>query len=243
MVLHVPAIEHKAESNIFKWVQAEKTHRRLTKRDLRNQVGPYLALSRETGACGSEIARRVAERMKWDLLDQEIVEYMHQHYGTPRCLISRVDERHENWLSSIITSRIGGLGFSESTFTHRVTKLLLLAASHGKVVIVGRGARFVLPRDRGLSVRIVAPIDFRVDQVMRQRGLAEREAHRFVVETDHNRDVYIKEHFHQKASDPHLYDLIVNVGDFSLDDAVDTIIESLGHLDQKRHVGGHRNVG
>ncbi|QDV85063.1 AAA family ATPase [Planctomycetes bacterium TBK1r] len=243
MVLHVPAIEHKVESNIFKWVQAEKTHRRLAARDLPNQVGPYLALSRETGACGSEIAQKVAERMQWDLLDQEIVDYMHQHYGTPRCLISRVDERHENWLSSIITSRIGGLGFSESTYTHRVAKLLLLAATHGKVVIVGRGARFILPRDHGLSVRIVAPMDFRVAQVMRKRGLGEREACRFVAETDHNRDVYIKEHFHQKASDPHLYDLVVNVGDLSLDDAADTIVESLGHLGQKRLVRRPQNVG
>ncbi|WP_182866592.1 AAA family ATPase [Stieleria mannarensis] len=233
MTLHVPAIEHKAESNIFKWVQAEKTHRRLARRDLPNQVGPYLALSRETGACGSEIAKKVAERLQWDLLDQEIVDYMQQHYGTPRCLIQRVDERHENWLSSIITSRIGGLGFSESTYTHRVTKLLLLAASHGKVVIVGRGARFILPRDRGLSVRIVAPMDFRVDQVMRMQGLDEREARRFIVETDRDRDVYIKDHFHQKASDPHLYDLIINVGDLSLDDATDTIVESIGHFTRK----------
>jgi len=233
MTLHVAAIEHKAESNIHKWVQAEKTHRGLATRDLTNQFGPYLALSRETGACGSVVAKKVAERLQWDLLDQEIVDYMEQHYGTPRCLIQGVDERHENWLCSIFTSRIGGLGFSGATYAHRVTKLLLMAASHGNVVIVGRGARFILPRERGLSVRIVAPMDFRVDQVMREQGIGEKEAHRFVVERDHDRDIYIKDHFRQKASDPHLYDLVLNVGDISLDDAADTIVESIGHFIRK----------
>ncbi|TWU47009.1 cytidylate kinase-like family protein [Rubripirellula reticaptiva] len=233
MSLHVSAIEQRAESNIQKWVQAETTSNRLPHNELQKQVGPYLAVSRETGACGSEVAEKVAKRLQWDLLDHQIVEYMEQHYGTPRCLIQRVDERHENWLSSIVTARIGGLGFSESTFTHRVTKLLLLAASHGNVVIVGRGASFVLPRDRGLSVRIVAPMDFRVEQIMLQRGVSEKDARRFVVDTDHDREVYIKDHFHQKATDPHLYDLILNVGDISLDDAADTIVESIGQFIRK----------
>ncbi|TWU40142.1 cytidylate kinase [Novipirellula aureliae] len=233
MALHVAGIEHKAESNIFKWVQAENTHRRLATRDPTKAFGPYLALSRETGACGSEIAQKVAERLRWDLLDQEIVDYIEHHYGTPRCLIQGVDERHENWLCSIFTSRIGGLGFSGSTYTRRVTKLLLMAASHGDVVIVGRGARFVLPRNRGLSVRIVAPMDFRVNQVMREQGIGVKEAHRFVVERDHDRDVYIKDHFHQNASDPHLYDVVLNVGEMSLDDAADTIVESIGHFIRK----------
>lgn len=229
MALRVKAIEQIAESNIRKWMQAEKTHQRLNQRDLQNQLGPYLALARETGACGSELAKKVAERLRWDLLDQEIVDYMETHYGTPRCLIHRVDERHENWLSAIITSRIGGLGFSETTFSHRVAKLLLLAASHGNVVIVGRGARFILPPSRGLSVRIVAPLDFRVEQVMRQRGISEKAAHRLVIETDHGRDVYIKDHFGRNAADPHLYDLVVNVGDITLDDAADVIVDFVAH--------------
>ena len=233
MPLHIAAIEQKAESNMRKWVQAEKTHKRLAQHDLQHHIGPYLALSRETGACGSEIAQKVAERLHWDLLDQEIVDYMEQHDGTPRCLIQRVDERHENWFSSILTSRIGGLGFCEATYTHRVSKLLLLAASHGHVVIVGRGARFILPRERGVSVRIVAPMDFRVDQVMREREIGEKEARRFVIDTDHDRDVYIKDHFRQKASNPHLYDLVLNVGDISLGNAADMIVESIGHFTRR----------
>ncbi|TWT94481.1 cytidylate kinase-like family protein [Stieleria varia] len=234
MTIYVPGIERKAELNIQRWLQAEKTNQRFSQDNLHRHVGPYLALSREAGAGGSEVARKVAERLKWDVLDQEIVDYMEEHYGTPRCLIRRVDERHENWLSSMITAQIGGLGYSECTYTHRVAKLLMLAASHGDVVIVGRGATFILPRHRGLSVRIVAALDHRIERVMKRRGISEKEAHRYVLETDHARSMYIKSHFGQNAADPHVYDLVLNAGKDSLDDVVDTIVDSMGHFVQKQ---------
>ena len=225
----VRSIENKAEKNIRKWQQSEKAKERLARPDAQKHIGPYLAISRETGACGSELARLVADRLHWDVLDQEIVDYMEANYGTPRCLLQRVDEKHENWLSSIITSRIGGLGFSEQTYSHRVAILLAMAASHGNVVIVGRGARYLLPRDQGLSVRVVAPMDFRLKQIMDAEKLNAKDARRFIVETDHDRNAYIKDHFGKNANDPHLYDLVVNTGDVSLDDAADTIIASLSH--------------
>ncbi|MAP07346.1 MAG: cytidylate kinase, partial [Rhodopirellula sp.] len=140
MSTRVPAIERRADEEVMKWVHSQKAPEGTSSVKSNRPLGPYLTLSREAGAGGSELARNVAERLQWDVLDNEIVEYMEQHYGTPRCLIQRVDEKHESWLSEILTSRIGGLGFSESTYTHRVAKLVLLAASHGNAVIVGRGA-------------------------------------------------------------------------------------------------------
>lgn len=225
----IPVIDHRAELQVTKWEESERLRENATKRDVKHNLGPYLAISREAGACGSMIAQRVAQKLEWDLLDHEIVDYMNEHYGTPRCLIQRVDEKHENWLASLFTSHIGGLGFSEDTFTHRVSVLMMMAASHGDVVIVGRGARFVLPKDRGLSVRIVASMDHRIEQVMFEHGLEEKNAHRYIIDTDHDRNAYIKSHFGVDATDPHLYDLVLNVTNLSIDDAAETIVEQLDH--------------
>ena len=211
MSIQIPVIDHRAELHVSKWENSERLRENATKRDAKHNLGPYLALSRETGACGSKIGERVAQMMEWDLLDNEIVDYMNDHFGTPRCLIQRVDEKHENWISSLITSHIGGLGFSEDTYTHRVSVLMMMAASHGNVVIVGRGARFVLPKDRGLSVRVVASMDHRIEQVMRETGLDKKDAHRHIIETDHDRNAYIKSHFGVDGTDPHLYDHVLNV--------------------------------
>ncbi|MEZ6138501.1 MAG: cytidylate kinase-like family protein [Pirellulaceae bacterium] len=227
---HVAAIEHKAEFKIKKWILSEKTDQGLERMNMAKSVHHFVALSRETGALGSEVAERIADRLNWDLLDSRIVDYMEEQYGTPRCLLQSVDERHENWTSSIFTSRIGGLGFSETTHSHRVAKLLLLAASKANVVIVGRGGQFILPRSKGLSVRIVAPMDFRIQQVMLERRIGERDARRHIIATDHDRHEYIRCHFGKNVSDPHHYDLVLNVGDITIDGAADMIVESVDRL-------------
>ena len=132
-----------------------------------------------------------------------------------------------------MTSHIGGLGFSEDTFTHRVSILMMMAASHGDVVIVGRGARFVLPKDRGFSVRIVASTDYRIEQVMKEEMLEQKDAQKFVLDTDRARNAYVKSHFGVDAMDPHLYDQVLNVTNLSIDDAAATIAEQMDHWKQK----------
>lgn len=229
MTIQNSAVQRLAECNIRKWLQAKETTQRLENNNDSSFSGPYLALARESGACGSEVARKVAERLGWDVLDSEIVDYMEEHYGTSRCLIQRFDERHESWLASVIASQFNRDSISEATFNHRVAKLFLLAAARGNVVFVGRGARFILPRNNGLSVRIVAPLEFRIEQIMQRQEMDEKEARRFIMETDRTRDAYIKDHFNQVASDPHHYDLVVNVGEITLDEATDTIVELIEH--------------
>ncbi|KLU05757.1 pyrimidine-ribonucleotide metabolism [Rhodopirellula islandica] len=233
MSVRVPAIERRADERVLKWIHAEHNQDEASQADTSKRLGPFITISREAGAGGSELAGLVAEKLHWDLLDNEIVDFMEQHYGTPRCLIQRVDEKHENWLSEILTSRIGGLGFSESTYTHRVSKLVLLAASHGNVVIVGRGAKYLLPPEQGLSVRVVAPLNSRIQRVMSQHDLSEKEARHWVANKDRQRQNYIRGHFHQDESDPHLYDLVLNVGIVSLEEAAEIVVDSARRLIEK----------
>lgn len=226
MTLHIPATERKAEENMRKWALASHVQQRLAQRNIKKNVGPYITLSRETGAGASELAVKIRERLGWDILDKEIVEYLVEHYGTPRSLVEFVDEKHSNWLAEITTSWIDGLGFSQSAYTHRLGKLFLLAAHHGNVIIVGRGARFVLPHDRGFAVRVLAPLHYRIEQMMQRRGVNEKEARTFIRESDHDRDTYVKYHFDKKAADPQYYDLLINIEKLTLDDAADLIVSA-----------------
>ena len=75
----------------------------------------------------------------------------------------------------------------------------------------------------------MAPLDFRVDQVIRQQGLSEKEAHQYIVEKDRQRKNYIKEHFHQDTEDPHLYDVVINVDKVTLDAAATMIVDAASH--------------
>ncbi len=221
-----PAIAKRAEENIRKWIDAEHSQKRLTKANIAGNVGPYVVIARETGAGGSSIARLVGQQLGWDVLDKEIIDYMAERFGTPRSLIDIVDEKHSSWMGDIFNSWIDGHGFSSVTYVHRLKQLFLLAAHHGKVVIVGRGARYILPHEGGVSVRILAPLEYRVAQIAAERSITEKEARKFVEHGDKNQEAFIQEHFHHKASDPHEYDLVINVENRTPQDAADLIVDA-----------------
>lgn len=56
-----------------------------------------------------------------------------------------------------------------------LSAVLRAAVRHENVIIVGRGARFLLPRETGLSVRLIAPKRFRIEQVRKMQGLSARQ--------------------------------------------------------------------
>ncbi len=221
-------IEKKAEDSVRRWLSADHARERLSKGNVKDCIGPYITLSRETGAGGSEIAHRLGQMLGWEVLDAQIVDYMVSKYGTPRSLVEFVDERQTTWMEDFFTSWIEGQGFTQATYVHRLGRLFLIAAHHGKVIIVGRGARFILPRSQGLSVRIVAPLSFRTEQIALQRGIDAKQARKVVEDSDRQRDAFVKEHFHHKAADPHMYDLVINVQKLRQEDAAKIIADATG---------------
>ena len=112
MVAHNSAVERLADRNIRKWVLAEHVQARLKQGKVDDNVGPYVAISRETGAGGSEIARLVSQQLGWDVLDREIISYLAEKYGTPRDLVEFVDEKRANWLEDLYSTWIEGKPFT-----------------------------------------------------------------------------------------------------------------------------------
>ncbi len=148
-------VQELAEKNIRKWVQAEHVRERLPQHGESKTVGPYVAVSREAGAGGSEIARIAAAKLAWDVLDQEIVDYLAERYGSPRHLVEFADERHIGWIEEMLAGNSGGEKWTSAKYVHRLHHLLLLAAHHGNVIVVGRGARYILPPERGFWLPLV----------------------------------------------------------------------------------------
>lgn len=202
-------------------------HSQQTVTSVQPGIGPYLLVSRETGAGGSQIARHVAQRLGWDILDKEILDSLASEYGTPAAVLDVVDEKAPSWLADLLNGWIEGHGFSQLTYLHRLRRLFNLAAQRGNVVIVGRGAKFILPRRTGLSVRVIAPLAFRVEQIILRQGLSATRAREFVERADRQRNAFVKRYFHQNVADPHVHDLVVNVENLGQNDAVDLIVGAL----------------
>ena len=174
------------------------------------QLGPCLFVSRETGAGGGEIARRVAECLGWHLLDKEILDQLSSQYGTSRAMLDVVDEKKVDWLADILNGWIEGNGFSQLAYVHRLHRLFVAAAKQRSLVIVGRGARFMLPRGSGFSVRIIAPLHERINRIVARRGVSPQEARAYIERMDKQRGDFLERYFHHDVTNPHVHDLVIN---------------------------------
>jgi cytidylate kinase len=104
---------------------------------------------------------------------------------------------------------------------------LLLAARHNSAVFVGRGAHLLLPRERGFAIQILAPLEQRIRGVMQRERLSRSEAQAYLRKKDRERRDFVPKNFRRDVTDPHLYDLIVNLEYFDIEWAVDLIVRSV----------------
>jgi cytidylate kinase len=115
---------------------------------------------------------------------------------------------------------------SQAEYVRGLGRIVLLAAQHESTVFVGRGVQFILPRDQGLTVRLIAPLEQRIQSIMDREHCDRSHAKHFITETDRGRHNFVKRYFHHDISDPHLYDLVINLARVEPEEAVELIIHN-----------------
>ena len=137
-----PKILAAAERQMQTWVQtqemAERTIAVHGPHGTLGTVGPYITLSRETGAGGGEIAAIVGCQLGWEVLDKNILDCVAERYRLSRSMLELVDETTSNWVFDNF-----GVWFDRKIVSHEkylvhLNQVVLAAARRGNVVIVGR---------------------------------------------------------------------------------------------------------
>lgn len=188
-------------------------------------IQPYLAISREAGVDAGEFAQAVADKCGWRLLDRALIDYLAEHDHFSRLALEFVDEKTTSWFHEMFGKWLDEKLISQAEYVHRLGRVVLLSAQHEPTVIVGRGAQFMLPRDRGMAIRIIAPKEQRIQRTMDKRQTERRESERFVDDTDRARAHFVRRYFHHNVADPHLYDLVINLAQLSRQKAIDLIVD------------------
>jgi cytidylate kinase len=185
--------------------------------------GPVITISREPGSGGSEIARRLAKDLNMDLIGAQIIQKIAESSDISTRIIQSLDEkevtRRDIWLESLFEKR--HLWHDEYLF--HLTKIIGTMGRQGNFIIVGRGAQFILPPEDTFRLRFIAPMEFKIANVMRDFGSSRTDSERYIIKTDSNRLAYLRKHFNADWSDPSHYDIVINTGKFGIDVAVETI--------------------
>lgn len=220
------SVEQIIEEQVRRW-QLKQTEEK--KKDERISV---ITISREAGSGGNILAKRLSDHLKFDLFYQELVHNMAESAHVSVRLLETLDEKGasilEEWISSIVDKR----HLWPDRYLQHLMKIIGTIGKHGRAIIVGRGANFVLPLEKRLSVRIVAPLNTRLKNVSKEFGVSIDVAKPRVLKTDSDRKAFIKKYFHDDIRQPLNYDLIINTGTLSINDAVNAVSGALSQLNR-----------
>lgn len=187
---------------------------------------PMITISRQYGAYGAEMGRFVADALKIDFHEQELVHQIAAHSQVRRQVVEALDERTQGnlrlWVDELITVR----KFEASDYLHALTETVTAIARHSKGVIVGRGAHLILEPTRTLRVRAVAPLEARIEAVAQREGMSVMEARVKVTRVDQERAEFYQRYFSTNIADPLGFDLVVNTGTLSLGAGAQVISEA-----------------
>jgi cytidylate kinase len=207
--------DRKVKFHLEKWRQAT------------SKPSPYIiTISRETGAGGSEIARRLADELKMDLIGGQIIERVAKNARMSTKVVETLDEKAVSRVDSMINSLFVSRHLSPDSYLRHLTWVLGTISEHGNAIVVGRGANFVLPKEITFRIRFVAPKEYRVQHFVKSRGMTKAEATKYVEKKDQDRMGYIRNYFKAEASDPSHYDMVINTEMTGIEGAAKIVVNA-----------------
>jgi CMP/dCMP kinase len=192
---------------------------------------PVVTVTRSAGARGDSIAAALAERLEYRLVGRHELVQLASGAGFAESGLERspeIRERPPSFWERLNEERRR----YASVLRRTVTRL----AAEDNVVIVGLGAGQVL-RGVGhvLRVQIIAPVDLRIRRVMElgyeddKPPMTFERARDVVRARDRDSAGYIRYMFNMDWTDPQNWDLVINTGRFTTEQAVSllsTVVES-----------------
>jgi cytidylate kinase len=194
-----------------------------------------ITVSREYGAGGSEFATALGERLGWRVFDRDIIEDVAQRLHLDRGTVEMLDEQAPGLFARVaqmlmvspsdapFTIDTSGL-LSPDAVAHASQAALREASQSPRVIVVGHAGQAIFGgRPNTLHLRLVAPIEVRVERICRRITCDEATARMTAHRMDQGREAYVRRYHHVEWRDPLLYHLQINTGRVSIPEAVDIV--------------------
>jgi hypothetical protein len=198
-----------------------------------SEDGPVITISRLTGCDARETAAIIVEKLnyihkttKWKWVDKDIIFSIAKELNIDT---QRVESYYKGIklsnLSEMIMAFSGGF-VSDLRVKKAIKDVVLTICKEGHIVLVGRGGVSIAHNVRdSLHVRVVAPFEWRVENVMRKKEMGKDIAQKFVADTDEKRDDLIRTFMDKKVRNiESLFDVTLNRQTFSIAAIADLVV-------------------
>jgi len=206
----------------------------------------FITISREAGAGGRTLMHRLVEKLNeidppgpdqtpWTGFDRELVEKVARDHNLHTALVDMLEEQCHSWLYDVFAGLTSQT--TETQVFRRVAETIRGLAQGGRVVIVGRGGVFITRNmPGGIHIQLVAPYDYRVEQMAKQLGGDTQRAAEEVTRIDENRQMFYKRYWPDTPVTPSLFTVTYNSADLSEEQMVGATLALIQDLERSRVV-------
>ena len=188
--------------------------------------GLTVAVSRQAGARGGRVAKRVGQLLGWQVFDQEMLGYLVQNETAKAEVLAGVPAEGLAWANREHARQLEARHLVGGDQTE-LLRLAFVLAAKGEVVIVGRGVGDLLPPSTTINVRVIAPLAQRIAYFGEWLRMAPDEAALEVAARDRVRSALQIALVGSDPDDLAQYDLIVNSGRLCEAECADLIAQAV----------------
>lgn len=180
-----------------------------------------VAISQALGGLGDDIGREVGRLLSYEFVDREIILQAAERFGQGVRDLERLTEEKPTLWERFAETQL--------RYVTCIEAVIWEMAARDKVVLVGRGAPFVLRKVRhALRVWVSAPERLRGERVAQQSGdLTGEVAVGRVRQSDQERAARVRFLYHVDWDDPLMYDLALNTERLGANEGARVIQEAL----------------
>ena len=188
-----------------------------------------ITIGRQFGSNGRFIGIALAERLGIHCYDRDLIKLASEHTDIPYEQLKLVDEKREKpWRYQVdednSMDRHYRYGHIDEILFNLQSKIIKQLAEKEDCILVGRCANYVLREEkRCKNVYLYAPLDVRIETVMKRYNLDEKGAHSLVRKVDKDRAYYYNYYTDQSWDEMETYDLSLDTNVFTVDETVDIL--------------------
>ena len=200
-----------------------------------------ITINRELGSGGRSVGKKLAERLGVKFFDKAVIKALKAKYHLSTEEIEKLKGQKEGWwaefqrkvvpfadINAPYSSSMGDepdIITTEEVFKAE-TEIIKGIAEEESCIITGRSAFFVLKdHPNHLSVLIQAPMEQRIQRVMKRQELLRNLAIKVINQVDERRENYVQKFCGTSRYDTRNYDLVISMENIKEDDAVDIIMD------------------
>ncbi len=196
-----------------------------------------ITISRQFGAGGDELARRLVKRLDYRYVSHEILKKVADRGGVTVTGAAAAEKSAGSWIMGLVDrilprEKIDAWLKTDSglmdghDYIALVTEVITETAREGNTLILGRGGQHILRDTTGVyHVLLVADREFRLKQAREFYQITDKEAEAEIKARDRRRDSYLRAFVDVDPNDPLLYHLTINTGRTGLDKAERLILD------------------